>query len=104
MKIKAIEAARILRKRLTKSERKLWNLLRNREFFNFKFRRQHPIEFEDDDQKEFYIADFYCHKKKLIIEIDGSIHDYQKEYDQLREDIMILLEYRILRFKNEVIL
>jgi len=79
-------------------------MVRNREFNGFKFRRQHPIEFQYDDQKRFYIADFYCHEKKLIIEIDGLIHDYQHEYDQIREDVMILSGYRILRFKTEDIL
>jgi len=104
MKTKAIETARTLRKELTKSEIILRDKLRNRKFLGLKFRRQHPIEIEYDNQKRFYIADFYCHEKKIIIEIDGNIHNYQKEYDQERDDVMIISGYRILRLKKEEIL
>ena len=58
--------ARELRKTLTPSEQTFW--LRLKQIFSeYKFRKQHPIS--------IYIADFYCHKLKLVIEIDGPIHD-----------------------------
>jgi len=55
-------------------------------------------------KKSYFIPDFYCHEKQLIIEIDGSIHELQKEYDQIREDILIAMNYHIIRFKNEEVL
>ena len=60
------ELARKLRKNQTPQERKMWNLLRNRQFHNLEFRRQFPME--------NYVADFLCKKEKIIIEIDGSQH------------------------------
>ncbi len=50
-----------------------------------------------------YIADFYCAQKKLIIEIDGSIHNKrgEKEYDEAREDVLKSAGYTIIRFKNK---
>ena len=61
----------------------------------FKFRRQHPID--------VYIADFYCHEAKLIVELDGGIHNKpeNKEYDQGRTNKLNELEIRVVRFKNE---
>ena len=60
---------RHLRKESTGAEKILWFNFRNRKFLNLKIRRQHPIE--------NFIADFYCDELKLIIEVDGSIHDNQ---------------------------
>jgi len=62
-----VNLARELREKHTPSEALLWQLLRNRRLFGFKFRRQH--QFGD------YIADFYCHEARLVIECDGSVHD-----------------------------
>ena len=61
----------------------------------FKFRRQHPID--------VYIADFYCHEAKLIVELDGGLHNKpeNKEYDQGRTNKLNELEIRVVRFKNE---
>jgi very-short-patch-repair endonuclease len=76
----------------------LWKYLRNSKLNGLKFRRQHPVD--------IFIADFYCHQKKLIIELDGSIHDIfeQKEYDEGRTFELEEKGFRILRFKNEEIL
>ncbi|MCX6731516.1 MAG: endonuclease domain-containing protein [Candidatus Parcubacteria bacterium] len=95
---KVLQAARDLRKRQTEAEKILWNILRDRKFKNFKFRRQHPFG--------RFIADFYCHKANLIIEIDGPIHNSknQKEYDILRTKIIKQYGLRVLRFKNEEII
>ena len=59
----------------------------------FTFRRQHPID--------KFIADFYCHKAKLVIEVDGDIHEYQKEYDIGRTDEMKQFGLKVIRFTNE---
>jgi very-short-patch-repair endonuclease len=85
--------ARQLRRNETKPEKIMWKLLRNRRFLGFKFRRQHVIE--------GFIADFYCHKLKFIVEIDGGIHKKQKRYDEIRDVILMSKGYSIIRFKNE---
>lgn len=92
-----LKKARDLRKNLTNSEEILWELLRNRQIDNLKFRRQHPLE-------EGYILDFYCHEVKLGIELDGGYHhgDFQKNYDKVRSlDIELAYGIKILRFNNE---
>ncbi len=74
------EISRELRGKQTQTEEILWQLLRNRKFHNLKFRRQHAIG--------RYIADFYCDEKKIVIELDGKIHENQKEYDAIRDEII----------------
>lgn len=78
---------------MTKAETILWNALRDRKFLRFKFRRQAPIG--------PYIADFLCMAQRLIIELDGPIHEEQKEYDRERERGLFELGYRVLRFRND---
>jgi very-short-patch-repair endonuclease len=71
----AIRLARELRKNSTKAERQFWFYVRNRRFHGYKFTRQIPIEFKLYDNKaNFFIADFYCHHFRLIVEIDGDYH------------------------------
>ena len=91
----SIEKAKALRMRETKSEKILWDKLKNNQLDGLKFRRQHPIS--------LYIADFYCHKFKLIIELDGKYHEEkeQKIKDQERDEVLKLNGLNILRFKNE---
>ncbi len=55
-------------------------------------------------EKSFFIADFYCSKKKLIVEIDGKIHNTQIEYDEIRSSILEEMNYIIIRFENEQVL
>jgi len=89
--------AKELRKNMTAAEMALW--LHLREGLNgFKFRRQHPIG--------LYIADFYCHKVKLIIEIDGSIHSKVevRENDNLREGELQKWGYSVIRFTNKEVM
>ena len=87
---------------MTSEENLLWKNLRGRKFHGFKFLRQHPIVYETINGKPLYfIPDFYCAEKRLIIEIDGRIHDFQKDYDERREEILKNMEMKILRFKNE---
>ncbi|MDD5569757.1 MAG: endonuclease domain-containing protein [Bacteroidales bacterium] len=94
-KPKIFELANDLRKSSTKAEMIVWKVIRNRRIKNQKFRRQHPID--------TFIADFYCPQKKLVIEIDGGIHNIKenKEYDIERERILKKHGLKILRFKNE---
>ncbi|MDA3812710.1 MAG: DUF559 domain-containing protein, partial [Candidatus Cloacimonetes bacterium] len=78
------QVVRELRKKETLAEKKFWELVRNRQISGKKFRRQYPITFEWNDKIRYFVADFYCHECKLIIEIDGGIHELQKDYDILR--------------------
>ncbi len=93
-----IDNARKLRKNQTDAEALLWQLLRNRQIQNAKFRRQHPIN--------PYILDFYCHEKKLAIELDGGQHntDEGKVVDQRRTDFLNSKGIRVLRFWNNEVL
>ena len=94
--------ARHLRRNLTEEERILWRYLRNRRFMGLKFLRQHPIVYERINYKPLYfVPDFYCSEKKFIIEIDGKIHDFKKEYDERREEILEGAGLKVLRIKNE---
>jgi len=103
MNEKTILVARGLRKNQTESEGILWKRLRNRNFLNYKFLRQHPISFQIEDSKRFFIADFFCAQKKLIIEIDGDIHIKQKNHDQYRDMIIHELGFKVIRVTNKVI-
>jgi very-short-patch-repair endonuclease len=85
-------AARRLRQELTPSEAVLWEVLRGRQFEGLKFRCQHPVG--------RFIVDFYCPSLKLVIEIDGSVHDDQKAYDQARTEQLQDFGYYVLRFSN----
>ena len=99
-----IDRARKLRKNMTPEEKILWQRIRNRKFRGLKFTRQHPIVYDVIyNHRLFFIADFYCAEKKLIIEIDGKIHDSQKEYDERRDEILTNMDLRVLRIKNEEI-
>ena len=88
--------ARVLRREMTDSERKLWSGLRN-EQLGVKFRRQHPLG--------NYIADFACLEPKLIVELDGSQHQTNAEYDARRDEFMRGLGFDLVRFgSNEPLL
>ncbi len=95
---KLYEYARDLRKNDTSAEDLLWRNLRNRKFNGLKFRRQHPLD--------KFIADFYCHEKKLVIELDGSVHDNHeaKESDEGRTYELKELGITVIRFRNEEVL
>ena len=89
-----IRTASILRKNATLAENILWKKLRDRNIFQVKFRRQHPVD--------IFIVDFYCHEIKLVIEIDGEIHetDEAKEYDSSRQACLEQLGLTVIRFSN----
>lgn len=96
------ELARELRKNPTPSEKVFWELVRKRRFHGLKFLRQKPFVYSQYGTKRyFYIADFYCAEHKLVIEIDGKVHDHQKDYDQQRTIVLENLGLKVIRFKNE---
>lgn len=82
--------ARELRRSQTDAEKRLWYHLRNRQFLNLKFRRQHPIP--------PYIADFFCEELKLIIELDGGQHT--PDTDEQRTRFLEKEGYTLIRFWN----
>ncbi|WP_424962403.1 endonuclease domain-containing protein [Ekhidna sp.] len=96
--------ARELRKRQTESEKTLWQSLRNRKFLGIKFFRQHPIVYHQFGRDYFFIADFYSAEINLVIELDGKIHEQQKEYDHQRDLIIKSKGLKVLRLRNECIL
>ncbi len=91
------EKAKMLRKNMTKAELKLWEKLKGKKMLGLRFRPQHPID--------IFIADFYCHPLKLILEVDGGIHKSkeQKEYDIGREGELENWGMKVIRFTNEEI-
>jgi len=82
---------------MTPEEQILWEALRNRQCNNMKFRRQVNIG--------PYIADFLCLQHRLIVEVDGLVHNQaeRKEYDQSRDEYLLNLNYRVLRITNDEI-
>jgi very-short-patch-repair endonuclease len=89
--------ARKLRENMTEAETLLWEHLKKKPF-GLKFRRQHPIN--------YFILDFYCHKERLSIELDGPYHldEEQKEKDKERTNYLKGVGIRELRFKNQLII
>jgi very-short-patch-repair endonuclease len=90
--------AKKLRENPTEAEELLWLALKNNQVNDFKFRRQHPIS--------IYIADFYCHKLKLVIEIDGEYHlsEEQQVLDKERTTTIEFNGVKVIRFTNEEVL
>jgi imidazole glycerol-phosphate synthase subunit HisF len=91
------EKARALRKNMTQAETILWFQLKQG-INGFKFRRQHPLG--------IYIADFYCHKAKLVIELDGSIHKIPEvmQNDKARQQSIEERGLQVIRFTNREVL
>ena len=89
--------ARENRNNMNKPEAKIWyEILRNKNLLGYRFLRQKPIE--------NFIPDFYCHKLKLGIEVDGQSHSEQTEYDELRTEKFEELNIKILRYSNAEIM
>ncbi len=100
--LRITDLCRELRKNETPSEKLLWTELRNQNFYGYKFRRQHPFTYQTVQHKpSFFIADFYCSEKNLIIELDGRVHDFQKHYDAHRDAVLAELGLKTLRFTND---
>ena len=89
------ERAKAMRNAMTQAETAVWGLLRLKKMLGYRFKAQHPIG--------IFIADFYCHELKLVIEIDGGIHRSKehKEYDIGREAEFESFDIRVMRFTNE---
>ena len=86
------DKAKGMRAKPTEAETLLWEYLRaNR--LGVKFRRQHPLG--------DYITDFVCLEKRLVIELDGKCHEDNTEHDKLRDNELLKLGYRTVRFTNE---
>lgn len=101
----AIALARSLRKNQTRAEAYFWEKVRNRKLGGLKFNRQFVIEYAViQGQSFYYIVDFYCLAQKLIVELDGLIHESQQEYDHVRQGDLEDLGYRVLRFSNDMVL
>jgi len=94
--MKNTQRARALRKNQTAAESLLWRHIRNRQFHGYKFRRQFPIG--------NYIVDFTCVLLKLIIELDGSQHMNDIEYDNSRTKILQSHGFLVIRFWNNDVL
>ncbi len=90
--------ARDMRKIPTESEKVMWNILRKFRYKGYIFRRQHPVD--------IFIADFYCHKLKLIIEVDGDVHNSEQaiDYDDGRSSELEKYRLNIIRFTNNQVL
>ena len=91
-----LSKAKQLRKNQTDAEKVLWQQLRNRQVYGYKFRRQVPIG--------SYIVDFVCVSVKLIIELDGGQHAEQQDYDRKRTAYLEAKEFQVVRFWNNDVL
>lgn len=90
------ELARRLRRDSTPAESLLWSRLRRSQLDDLHFRRQQVID--------GFVADFYCHSAALIVELDGEVHEYRREYDAERDAILGARGLRILRIPNDELL
>lgn len=92
------ERAKELRERPTEAEKLLWGILKKNQMLGLRFKHQHPIS--------IFIADFYCHPIKLVIEVDGEIHNNKenKDYDANRAFELQELGITILRFTNHQVI
>ena len=89
------QKAELLRNEMTEAEKSLWKRL-SKSQLGVRFKAQHPID--------IFIADFYCHKYKLIVEVDGEIHKTQREYDEGRTAVLERMGLKVIRFTNEEVL
>jgi very-short-patch-repair endonuclease len=81
---------------MTPAESVLWQALRDRRLRGLRFRRQHPLG--------PFIVDFCCPQCRLIVELDGDVHESQAEYDAARTEQLAAYGYRVIRFRNEAVL
>jgi len=93
-----VAIARELRRVETEAEQTAWRLLRGLRLKGFKFRRQHPVG--------NVIVDFCCPQRRLVLELDGSVHSQPSRAagDRRRDDYLKRLGYRVLRFPNGIVL
>ena len=102
-KIRAL--ARKMRRNSTPAEDYFWERVRDRRLFGFKINRQYIIICQASPTfKKFYIADFHCYARKLIVELDGQIHLRQQEEDMIRTEHIEAYGFKVVRFTNEQVL
>jgi len=87
---------RLLRSNMTLAERKLWQRLRGKQLYGWKFRRQHPYG--------VYVLDFVCIDAKLIVEVDGGQHVEQRQDDEIRDACLSAAGFQVLRFWNDQVM
>jgi very-short-patch-repair endonuclease len=90
-----LQRAKELRREMTPAEKVLWEELRANKL-GVHFRRQQVIQ--------GFIVDFYCHKAGLVVEVDGDVHDLQKEEDERREKVLSEMGLRVVRFRNDEVM
>ncbi|WP_289501032.1 endonuclease domain-containing protein [Gloeocapsopsis sp. IPPAS B-1203] len=91
-----VAAARHLRQNLTPTEKILWQALRNRQLKGLRFRCQHAVC--------SFIVDFYCAECRLVVELDGEIHNQQLDYDNARTEQLQRFGLRVIRFRNQEVM
>jgi very-short-patch-repair endonuclease len=91
--VEMVEQARRFRQEPTNAEEVLWQMLRDRQLRGIKFRRQTPMG--------RFILDFYGPAARLVIELDGAVHDQQQERDAARTAELEVRGFRVIRFRNE---
>ena len=96
IKNEKLEMAKAMRRRMTLGERCFWNMVRNEKVLGLHFRRQQVLH--------GFIADFFCNDLNLVVEVDGGIHEQQKDYDELRTKIINQYGIKVLRFTNEEVI
>jgi adenine-specific DNA-methyltransferase len=92
---KMVEIAREFRKAPTKGEKILWQALRGKKLDGIKFRRQQPVG--------YFVVDFYNSVYRLVVEVDGPVHESQQCVDEARQKILEELGLVVLRVKSEVV-
>lgn len=90
------QRAKELRWQMTPAEIALWERLKTKQLYGLKFRRQHPLH--------HFILDFYCHAHQLVVEVDGGIHQQQRDYDESRTEWLTQRGFKVIRFTNEEVL
>ncbi|MBV6393013.1 MAG: hypothetical protein KPEEDBHJ_02243 [Anaerolineales bacterium] len=90
-----LERAKELRREMTPAEKLLWQEVRAKKL-GVRFRRQQVIA--------GFIVDFYCHRAALVVEVDGDVHDLQKEEDERREKVLSAMGLKIVRFRNDEVM
>jgi very-short-patch-repair endonuclease len=86
-------AARGFRQTPTRGEESLWRALKGGQLHECKFRRQHPVG--------PFVVDFFCASAQLVVEIDGPVHDTQRDRDDERQQLLETRGYRVLRIRSD---
>jgi very-short-patch-repair endonuclease len=91
-----VAAAQLMRREMTPAEAALWERLRGKRLRGLRFRAQHPVG--------PFILDFYCPSAKLVVEVDGPVHEDRGAEDAARTEQLNAFGYRVIRFANDEVL